>query len=415
MNKNWKRNTVLFLTSQAVSLLGSMLVQYAITWHITLSTQSGAMMALSIICGFVPTFLISPFAGVWADRFSRKTMIIFSDSLTAAATLVLAILFMSGYDSIGLLFAALAVRSVGAGIQSPAVGAFLPQLVPGDKLLRVNGINGSMQSLIALVSPLASGALLGIASIDKIFFIDVITAAAAISILLIFLHVPPHAKALEKKKVSYFNDMREGIKYIGNHAFIRTIFIFSAIFFVLVAPLAFLTSLQVARNFGDDVWRLSVVEASFSAGMMAGGLIIASWGGFRNRMNTMVLSNLIISVCTVSLGIVPVFWIYALLMSLVGLAMPMFNTPFTVILQEKVEGDYLGRIFGVMNMISSSLMPLAMLFYGPLADVIRIEWLLITTGILMLAETCLMKANKILIDAGKRRTENIMPEKEENA
>lgn len=399
---NWKRNTVLFLSSQAVSLMGSMLVQYAITWHITLSTQSGVMMTLSIICGFVPTFLISPFAGVWADRFSRKMMIILADSLTATATLILAILFMRGYDSIWLLFTALAIRSVGAGIQSPAVGAFLPQIVPGEKLLRVNGINGSIQSLIALASPLASGALLGIVSIDKIFFIDVITALAAIIILLVFLRVPPHAKALEKKKVGYFKDMREGIKYISNHAFIKTIFIFCAVFFILVAPLAFLTSLQIARSFGDDLWRLSVMETAFSAGMTAGGIIIASWGGFRNRMHTMILSNLIISVCTVSLGLVPVFWIYIVIMGFVGLSMPMFNTPFTVILQEKVEGNYLGRIFGVMNMISSSLMPLAMLFYGPIADIVKIEWLLIVTGLLMLAETVFMRVNKILIEAGKR-------------
>ena len=80
MNTDWKRNATLFLASQTISLFGTALVQYAITWSITLETQSGVMVALSIICGFLPTFFLSPFSGVWADRYPRKTLIILADS-----------------------------------------------------------------------------------------------------------------------------------------------------------------------------------------------------------------------------------------------------------------------------------------------------------------------------------------------
>ena len=72
MKSHWKRDLALFMSSQTFSLLGSSLVQYAMLWHLTLTTKSGAMMTLYIICGFVPTFLLSPFAGVWADRYDRK-------------------------------------------------------------------------------------------------------------------------------------------------------------------------------------------------------------------------------------------------------------------------------------------------------------------------------------------------------
>lgn len=88
-------------------------------------------------------------------------------------------------------------------------------------------------------------------------------------------------------------------------------------------------------------------------------------------------------------------------MVLCGLVMPIFNTPCTVLLQEKVEGDYLGRVFGIMSMISSSIMPLGMLFYGPLADYIRIEIMLVVTGALMLAEGFIMLRNRALLEAGK--------------
>ena len=91
-----------------------------------------------------------------------------------------------GYDAIWLLFVMAAIRAVGTGIQTPAVGAILPQIVPEDKLTKVNGINGSIQAVIMFVSPMVSAALLAMATIEMIFFIDVITAAIAIVICLSF-------------------------------------------------------------------------------------------------------------------------------------------------------------------------------------------------------------------------------------
>lgn len=401
MDKNWKKNIILFLTSQTISLFGSMLVQYAIMWHITLKTQSGSMMTMAIICGFLPTFFLSPFAGVWADRYNRKMLIILSDSLIAIATLILAIMFFKGYNAIWMLFVASAVRAVGSGIQTPAIGAFLPQLVPEDKLTKVNATNGSIQSLVMLISPMLSGALLTKASIEAIFFIDVITAAIAILILLLFLKVPSHAKALSKPTTSYFTDMKEGVKYIKNHGYVKRFFLFCAVFNILVAPAAFLTPLQVTRTFGNEVWRLTAIEITFSIGMMLGGIVMVSWGGFKNRVHTMILSSFFIGICTVALGIIPNFWVYISFMALFGVIMPVFNTPATVLLQEKVEEDFLGRVFSVLGMISSIMMPLGMLVFGPLSDIIRIEWLLRGTGILLFIQGFFMLSSKVLVKAGE--------------
>jgi DHA3 family macrolide efflux protein-like MFS transporter len=389
------------ILSQTISLFGSSLVQYAILWYITLNTKSGLMMTISIICGFLPTFFLSPFAGVWADRYNRKTLIMLSDSFIAVTTLILAILFLMGYESMGLLFVMSAMRAVGSSIQTPAIGAFIPQIVPEDKLTKVSGINGSLQAMVMLMSPMLSGALLSLTSIKVIFFIDVFTAAIAVLVMLLFLQVPAHAKAQGSQEVSYFKDFRDGITYIKNHTYVKKFFIFCAFFFFLAAPVAFLTPLQVTRNFGDGVWRLTTIEVAFSLGMMLGGLIMASWGGFKNKVHTMTLSSLLIGICTFALGVVQGFWLYILIMAIVGLSIPFFNTPSTVLLQEKVEVDFLGRVFGVLGMISSSMMPLGMLIFGPIADVIQIEWLLIGTGFLLFIQGFFLIRSKDLVEAGK--------------
>ncbi|WP_316570733.1 MFS transporter [Neobacillus sp. YIM B06451] len=399
--ENWFRNIILFLTSQTISLFGSSLVQYAMMWYITLTTKSGLMMMLYIICGFIPTFILSPVAGVWADRYNRKMLIVLADALIAVATLILAILFLMGFDSIWLLFVMAAIRAFGTGIQTPAVGAILPQIVPKDKLTKVNGINGSIQAIIMFVSPMVSAALLALASIEFIFFIDVITAAIAIVTLLAFLKISAHKKATVKQTTSYLSDFKQGLHYINSHSYLKQFFLFFAVFFVLMAPAAFLTPLQVARSFGDDVWRLTAIEIAFSIGMMAGGGIIAAWGGFQNKVKTMAFASVVMGVCTFALGIVPIFWIYLIFMGIFGVTMPIFNTPTTVLLQEKTEEDYLGRVFGVMGMIATSMMPIGMLIFGPIADIIKIEWLLIGTGVFIIVLAILLGRNKVLIEAGK--------------
>lgn len=381
MQENWQKKTAIFLGSQAISLFGSSLVQYAILWYITLETKSGTMMMISIVFGFVPTFFLAPFAGVWADRYNRKLLIALSDSMIALSTLLLAILFWLGHDYIWLLFLMSAVRAIGGGIQTPAVGAFLPQIVPKDKLFRINGINSSIQAVINLLSPMLAGAVLSIASIEAIFLIDVFTATIAVLSLIFLLKVPPHAKAMQKQTLSYFADLKAGLSYIKNHGYLKNFFIFCAFFFFLIAPGAFLTPLQVAKSYGDEVWRLTAIEVAFSIGMMLGGVLISLWKGFKNKIHTMAFATFIMGFSTFLLGLTPLFWIYLGIMFIYGIVIPIYHTPTTVLLQHQVEEEFHGRVFGVLSMIASSTVPMSMLLFGPLADLVKVEWILLTSEI----------------------------------
>ncbi|MBL8966687.1 MAG: MFS transporter [Spirochaetaceae bacterium] len=396
----WRRDAAIFLASQTISLLGSSLVQYALMWHVTLATKSGAMMTLYIVAGFVPTFLLSPFGGVWADRYDRKRLIILADAGIALVTLVLALFFLAGRTEIWLFFVAAAIRAVGQAVQGPAVGAILPQFVPEDKLMRVSGVNGTIQSTIMLVSPILSGALLSLSSIVTIFFIDVGTAAVAIAALSLFLRVPARERAPESAGASHLEDFRLGLRYVRDHRYLLSFFLFLGFLYFLVAPVAFLTPLQATRSYGPEVWRLTAIEIAFSLGMMGGGAFLAAWGGFRNRMRTIVLSTLMMGICTVALGLAPPFWLYLGIMLVFGVGMPFFNTPAAVMLQEHVADDYLGRVFGLLSMLSTSLMPLAMLFFGPLADAVRIEWILLATGAALLLQGFLALGRRRLMEAG---------------
>ncbi len=400
---SWKRTTAIFLTSQALSLFGTALVQYALMWHVTLTTKSGVLMTVYILCGFVPAFLVSPFAGVWADRLDRKRLLMLSDGSIALVTLLLALVLQAGGQSLTLIMITAAVRAVGQAIQMPAVGAFLPQFVPADQLTRVNGISSTIQSATFFGAPVLAGFLMSVWPLQWVFLLDVGTAAVAIGLLAFLVHVPPHERAAGPITVSYFDDLRAGFSYIRGHAFFVAYFLFVGVLLVLIAPAAFLTPLQVTRSFGSEVWRLTAIEMVFSVGMMIGGAVISSWGGFTNRVHTMFLATAIMGTCTLLLGFMPNFWVYLIPMGVFGVALPFYNTAAMVLVQEQSEPDMLGRVMGVFSMLQSSMMPLGMLLFGPLAEVWRIEWLLVGTGAAILAQLVWVSRDRTLVQGGLPR------------
>lgn len=380
--KGWKRRTAMYLTGQTISLFGSSLVQFAIIWHITLTTQSGVMMTLASVCGFAPQVIISLFSGVWADRLNRKALIMGADAMVATATLVLALFFISGHYDLWMIFLVLGVRAVGSGIQTPAVNALLPQIVPKSKIIRIGGINGSLQAVMFLLSPAVGGAILSIANIEFTFFIDVITAVVAI-VIIFFIKIPPHEKAMLKIKGGYLDDLKDGIKYVFSSGFFRAFLLFYALFMFSLAPAAQLSPLMVSRIFGAEVWRLSLTEVMWSAGSVVGGILISVWGGFKNRTRTIALAAVIFGITTVLLGVVQGFVLFQIVMVVSGTTMPLMGTPSMAIIQEQVDPNMQGRVFSLMQIIMTAMVPLGMVVFGPLADAVPIQLIFIITGICM--------------------------------
>jgi DHA3 family macrolide efflux protein-like MFS transporter len=246
---------------------------------------------------------------------------------------------------------------------------------------------------------------MALAPLEILFFLDVLTAIIGISILLFFVSVPNIERIGEEKKGrGYFHDLLEGLRYIRSHELIFKLILFCAIFLIFASPTALLTPLQVIRNFGNDVWRLSAIEIAFSLGMIGGGILIASWGGFRNQRTTMALSCFLLGIVAVGLGVTPNFWLYLGIMAVAGIAIPLFNTPAMVLLQSTVEPEFMGRVLSVFIMVSSSMMPLAMVLFGPAADAVDINLILVGTGIVIALLSTLLVSGRTSRDAGNIST-----------
>lgn len=408
--KGWRRNAVLFLVSQSITLFGSTLVQMAVVWYVTLSTSSGAWTAAFSICSYLPQFLISIPGGVWADRFSRKRLIISSDLFTALITLAMIVLmpYLSTEPSLlsGLLLMSV-LRSLCAGIQTPAVNAALPQLVPAGQLQRFNGINAAFQSFVQFAAPAAAGAVLSFGTLRMTLLIDIFTAIPGIILLSAVPLSGEHpgelsaessgnlsgrssglsrrSSGLSRRGSQRFSSaLKTGLSYAFSHSPVRRLLILYGLFVFLCVPAGFLSGLLVSRAYGSSYGHLTAAELAGFAGMTAGGALMGTWGGFSRKEKTLSVGLVLFGAMAVLMGTTPDFPLYLVFMLVYGIALTAVQTTITTLLQECTDASVRGRVFGMLGSVYSGFLPLGMAVFGPLSDQMPLQWIMTVSGIFLI-------------------------------
>ena len=393
---NWKSKTMLFLASQCITLFGSMIVQMSIIWYVTLKTSSGGWVAAFTICSYLPQFLISFFAGVWADRYNRKKLIILADGVITIATFIMfwvMPMISSDFVSLSALLVISIIRSIGAGVQTPAVNAVIPHLVPEEYLMKYNGMNATMLSIVQFVAPAVAGTVLSIGTFRSTLFIDIVTALIGIGLLSCVL-LPK--QEVSNENISVFSEIKAGIHYSFSDKMIGKILIVYGLFILLSVPAGFMAALLVSRVYGDVYWYLTAVELVGFAGMALGGVLMGTWGGFKSRVKTFAVGLLVLSIMTIGMGVSPYFILYLVMMFVYSIALTMIQTATTTIIQEKAENSMQGRVFGLMGAMYSGFLPVGMAIFGPLADMLPLQWIMVGSGIALVLVTVYLQVKSKL-------------------
>jgi len=384
---HWLRGVVLFLSGQTVSLLGSAIVSYAVIWHLALTTGSGTIYALAVVASQLTMGLICLPGGIWADRYWRKPLIIGADGAVAVVTAVMAVLYLAGHQQLWLIVALLGLRGLGSGVQSPAVGATLPQITPVQHLMRVNSVNASVQAAMFVAAPAVAAVLLTWMSLGWILLLDVCTALIGIGFTLA-VPIPRLARrddahaAEHRGARAYVHEIRLAWDGVRHHAGLLRIMVLLAAMSVVVFPLAQMTPVFVVHLFGNEQWMLAAVEITWSVGMVVGGLVMAAWGGPRNRMTLVVAACGAWCLSAAAMGVSPNVWVFCVVMVVFGGSVPFGNTAAVTALQENVPPALLGRIMGIVTVILAISGPVGIAVYGPLADHVSLRVLCLVAAVL---------------------------------
>jgi DHA3 family macrolide efflux protein-like MFS transporter len=378
LGQNWALRFIPLWTGQALSLLGSQLVQFAIIWYLTQETNSATTLAIASMMGLLPQVLLSPFIGTWVDRGNRRLILIAADSTVAAVTLALALLFASGLIEVWHIYVALFLRAVAGGFHQSAFGASVVLLVPREQLGRVQGFNQALYGGLNIISAPLGAFLLSVLPMQGILGIDVGTALLAISILL-FIRIPqPGSQA--RTPATFWQDFKAGFRYIvtwrGLMILLGLVMVIN-FFFSATEPL---TPLLITNHFGGDAKQLGWWLSSFAAGSVLGGLILGAWGGFKRKVVTAQLGLILTGLSTMVIGLVPSdqFWAGLAANTMMGLLLPVINGSFGATLQATIAPEMQGRVFAFIFSAAMLVSPIALMIAGPFADAFGIQtWFLI--------------------------------------
>jgi len=360
------RDYLYFWVGQLVSVFGSSISQFVIIWWITLETQSALYLSLSSFLGFVPTVVLSPFAGVLADRWSRKALIALADMLQAAATVVLIMMFLWGGVSIWQVLVILTFRGIMQAFHYPASSAITPLMVPKEKLSRMNGLNYLLNGAVALIGPIAAALLLEVWEIHQILWIDAVTFVIA-AVPLVLIVIP--SVRLKHEKSTFKEDFLEGLGFIKGAKGFLTLLVLATGLNFLLTPLSTLAPYFVKFDHFGEAPQLAFVSAFFQGGIIAGGLLMSVFSGFKNRMTVIALSLYVIFAGYFLVALTPtgLFWFMAVGALVMTFCLPIANVLTQTIVQTIVPLKMQGRVGSVISAIASAATPVGMIISGPIA------------------------------------------------
>ena len=384
-NQNWKRSFFTIWAGQAISLITSAVLQMAIIWHLTNTTGSAMVLSMATMVGFLPQAILGTMIGVLVDRFNRKTVMIVADIIIAGAGAVLAIVALTTELPVWVVMVVLFVRSVGTAFHSPALNAVTPQLVPEDKLTKCAGYSQSVQSVSFILSPAIAAFLYATWDLNMVIAVDVFGALIA-CITVLMVKIPKHQVAPQEEQGSMFSEAKAGYAILKENKGLFTLLWITAFYCFIYMPINALFPLMSMSYFGGTTTHASIVEIVFAVGMLLGGVLLSTWGGFKKRNLSIFTSFLFMGSALTISGLLPTngFIIFVVCSVFMGVSAPFYSGVQTVLIQEKIKPEYLGRVFGLLGSIMSLAMPLGLIISGVFADKIGINYWFAMSGVAIL-------------------------------
>ena len=365
--KKSMRTFIIIWLGQLVSLIGSGLIGFALSVWVFEQTGQATPFALTALFSILPQILLAPIGGAIADRWNRKAIMLIFDSLAGLTTLAAAFLLLTGRMEIWMIYVITTVESICGAFQQPAYSASIVMLVPKEQLTRANSMIQMGEAIQSIITPLLAGVLVTTVGMRGIIVIDIATYLLALATL-VFVRIPqPERKEETKEKSNIFKDIAFGWRYLaerrgllGLQLYFASVNFFMNISAVMLGPLIL--------SFGSAT-ALGVAQTIMGAGMLGGSLIMSVWGGPKKGKVKALIGFLVLSgMGFIVAGLQPSLTFVSAGLFILMFFLPFGSGPASALFASKIAPDVQGRVFATRRMISQSMMPLAFILSGVLAD-----------------------------------------------
>jgi len=383
MSSDWKKVFIIIWSGQFFSILTSTLVNFAIIIWLSIHTGSAQVLAFAAIAAILPQAVVGPFTGVFIDRWNRKMIMIFADLFVALCTVIIAALFFFEIRGTGYIYFLLVLRSLGSALHQPAMQASVPLLAPKSELTRIAGVNEAILSVGNIAGPALAAVLLGIMDISYVMLVDAVGAAAAVTTLL-FVKIPNPERS-EHIENNFGREFKEAFTAIHAVKGMTLLFLFMVIVMFFLMPVGVMFPLMTLQHFGGTTYQMSIIEAVWGIGMLAGGGLIGIMKYRNNDVKLLNVTYVIIGLTFALSGVLPhsgYIW-FIVFTIIAGIAGSANHAMFAAVIQKKIDPAYLGRVFSVNFSITLFPAMLGLLGTGFVADSIGITAAFIISGIVI--------------------------------
>ena len=273
MPKN-KYNFALLAISQGVSLIGTSLLRFAVSLHVLDLTGSAEIFATMVAVSVLPMVFFMPLGGAIADRFSKKMLLVISDSANTLLVAVLAVMLFGGSQSVFLLGATITLLTLVSACYHPTVSASLPVVVDKEELVKANGIIKGIRSISVLIAPMMAGFLFGTIGVDNLVALCAIVFLFS-AVINIFIKIPYSPQKRQGGIMpAIAADLKEGFIHITkeNPLLLRLALTFTVLvfFFQAMMSVAFPYMLRISFGLGEQT--IGIANALLGLAVLTGSL-----------------------------------------------------------------------------------------------------------------------------------------------
>lgn len=368
MGSNHLRTFYIMTMTQVLSLIGSRMTQFALgVWIYTETGQTTPMM-LVLFFSTLPMMFGGSLAGVFADRWDRRKLIMATDAGQAIPTLLIMLSFLTNNFEVWQLYLTALVQTTFGMLQGSAVDASVTMLVPDEKRDVANGLRQATGPLAGLIAPMIGGLLYVLVGVEGILLIDVITFLIAVGVISqMHIPMPPASAEGHATRGSVWQEVKGGVDFLRQRPTLFWLLIYLTAFnFVVAGPANLLSPYFLELT--DSQRTLGILLGITNIGPIAGALLMGSLSRNTSRMTLIMRGLVFLCAWMVLVGIARSPLTLAFTTFMVMLPLPLINGTFMSIMQIKTPPDMQGRVFALVMQLSAFAVPFSFLVTGPLVD-----------------------------------------------
>lgn len=376
-------NFVLFLLGKLVSMFGSSVYTFTIGLYVLKLTGSGLSFATNLVLGTIPMIVINPIAGVLADRFDKKKLVVGMDLANGFLLIIIYYLSLNLGLNLTMIYLSTFIMNIFTSIFGISFEAAIPNIVSEKKLMNINSFSKIIDSVSSILGPMIGGIVFAFIDIKAFILINGISFIfSGISEMFIDfkLNYTPEDKVEER--AGFVKDIKEGFRYLIERKDIINIVAVLVIVnfflgFCITIPIPFIINNVLklgSRNFG-------IIEGAFPVGMIAGALVVkkiierisfnkllayASYG----MAACMLLTGVPVLLVNMKPDILILLVYYSIVMTALGVMISLVDIPLSYMLQKLVPDDYRGRVLSIGISIAKIILPVALIISGSLLNII---------------------------------------------